>query len=579
MKLRLRPYQQDAVSAVIEHFRENDQSACLVLPTGAGKSLVIAELARLAKGRLLILAHVKELCTQNHDKFVRMGGEAGLFAAGLGKKQAVHAITFATVQSVARNRKAFEGHFSLLIVDECHRLSGEEDSQYAQIVQHLRQANPTLKILGLTATPYRLGMGWIYRYHHRGVVRSAEPRPFEICVYELSLRQMLQGGYLTPPHLIDAPVAQYDFSTLDGDEHGNFPTRPVNELLVRHARVTESIIEQVRELSIGRKGVMIFAATVEHAREIAAYLPGGEVALILGETASSERDAALEAFQRRELKYLVNVAVLTTGFDAPHVDLIALLRPTQSVSLFQQIAGRGLRLCPGKTDCLIIDYAGNGLDLFTPEVGEKKPHQDSQPVSVACPECGFENTFWGLVDETGRATEHYGRRCAALRIDAHGRRAQCEFRYRFKECTRCGAQNDIAARQCERCQQQLTDPDEQLRAALKLKGAQVLRVAGMTFACRGSALIITYHDEDGAQLNERFDFASDGQRGVFYRVFGSRTTSGAAPSRVATAQAAAAQALMFKAPDFVVARKSKRFWDVTERIFDYEGRYRRANER
>ncbi len=575
--MQLRPYQREAVSAAVAHFRKSSEAACIVLPTGAGKSVVIAELARLAKGRLLILAHVKELCAQNHDKFVRLGGSAGLYSAGLGRKQADERIIFASVQSVARNLSAFAGRFSLLIVDECHRLSGDDDSQYGQVVAQLRQGNPELKVLGLTATPFRLGLGWVYQFHHSGVVRSQEPRPFTTCVYDLSLKQMLAGGYLTPPHLVDAPVAQYDFSELTPDRYGALPARPVNELLVRHARVTQSIVEQVTELAAERRGVMLFAATVEHAKEIAGYLPDGEVALILGETSGEQRDEWIDAFKQQRIKYLVNVGVLTTGFDAPHVDLIAILRPTQSVSLFQQIAGRGLRLSPGKKDCLIIDYAGNGFDLFYPEVGERKPESDSQPVTVPCPECGFRNAFWGTVDAAGNVTEHHGRRCAAFRVDTSGKRVQCEFRFRFKECMSCGAQNDIAARQCQACQKPLTDPDEQLKAALQLKDARVLRVAGMTFGVRGSVLSITYHDEDGGELSERFDLGSAGQRAVFERLFAKRTLDGRPAMGLSAAQLTQQQA-RFHAPDFVVARRHKRFWNVKLRIFDYQGRLRRANQ-
>ncbi len=155
---------------------------------------------------------------------------------------------------------------------------------------------------------------------------------------------------------------------------------------------------------------MIFAATVAHAEEIMGYLPAEQAALITGATASAERTALIDAFKARQLKYLVNVAVLTTGFDAPHVDLIAILRPTESVSLYQQIVGRGLRLSPGKEECLILDYAGNPWDLYAPEVGEPKPDSDSEPVQVPCPDCGHANLFWGKRDGE-LVIEHFGRRC------------------------------------------------------------------------------------------------------------------------------------------------------------------------
>ena len=158
----LRPYQRDAVNATLAHFRRKRQPAVIVLPTGAGKSLVIAELARVAKGRVLVLAHVKELVEQNHAKYASYGLEAGVFSAGLERKDAHQKVIFGSIQSVARAPKAFFADFSLLIVDECHRVSMEGDTQYHQVIRALEKANPALCVLGLTATPYRLGFGWIY---------------------------------------------------------------------------------------------------------------------------------------------------------------------------------------------------------------------------------------------------------------------------------------------------------------------------------------------------------------------------------------------------------------------------------
>ncbi len=579
MPVTLRPYQKEAVQAAVRHFRGSDAPACIVLPTGAGKSLVIAELARLAKGKVLVLSHVKELCEQNHKKHAELGGRAGIFAAGLNRKEADEQVTFASVQSVARNLDAFADPRSLLIIDECHRVSGEDESQYGQVTESLRQRNPRLKVLGLTATPYRLGLGWIYRFHHRGMVRSEEPRPFETCIYELSLRKMIEEGFLTRPRIEDAPIAQYDFSVLEQGRFGEYREADVNRLLVSHQRVTEAIVRQVVDLADAgkRRGVMIFAATVDHAREIAGYLPPERTALVLGETSAADRDHRIAAFKRGELHYLVNVAVLTTGFDAPHVDLIAILRPTQSVSLFQQIVGRGLRLAPGKQSCLVVDYAGNGFDVFYPEVGEQKPSRDSLPVEVVCPACDFVNLFWGKKDESGHVLEHFGRRCGHFSVNESGARVRCEYRFRFKECGACTAENDIAARRCCECDAPIIDPDDVLKKCLKLKDAMVLRVAGITFEARGELLSVTYHDEQGETLSERFDLGHAGQRAVFNRVFGRRLASGRRPMRFERAKDVLTLGSLIPAPDFVVARKNKRFWRIQERVFDYVGRFRKAN--
>jgi len=584
---KLRPYQQEAVDATLRHFRKSDESAVIVLPTGAGKSLVIAALARLAKRKILVLTHVKELVEQNHAKYQSYGLAGGIFSAGLKRKESRHQVTFASVQSVSANLDQFRDEYSLVIIDECHRVSGEETSQYQRIIELLRQQNDSLKVLGLTATPYRLAMGWIYRYHYRGFVRGSDEehaKPFQHCIYELPLSYMINRGYLTRPELVNAAVAQYDFSALAQDRFGEYAEKDVNELLSKYKRVTRAIIEQVTGLAADRKGVMIFAATVDHAREITGYLPEQQTALVTGATDLRDRDLLIQRFKQRQLKYLVNVSVLTTGFDAPHVDFIAILRPTQSVSLYQQIVGRGLRLDEGKQDCLVIDYAGNHVNLHHPEVGEPKPNPDSEPVQVFCPGCGFANIFWGKTDNEGRVIEHYGRRCQGLLEPAKGdepaklkgRPQQCDYRFRFKECPHCGAENDIAARNCHQCQKAIIDPDDQLRDALKLKDAMVIRCSGISLKVDGSKLRITYHGEDGEELSESFDFRKPGQRTVFNRLFGRRFANSQAPKVFSSADEVLELQALLPAPDFVIARKQKHYWQVQERVFDYQGSFRKA---
>ncbi|MFC3284598.1 DEAD/DEAH box helicase [Litchfieldella rifensis] len=582
----LRPYQQQAVRRVVEHFRASDEPAVVVLPTGSGKSLVIAELARLARGRVLVLAHVRELVEQNHAKYRAYGLEADIFSAGLGRKESGRQVVFGSVQSVVRNLDAFAapasewGDFTLLVIDECHRVSLEADSSYHQVIDHLRRANPRLKVLGLTATPFRLGQGFIYHRHHHGMVRGETDCFFADCVFEQPLRLMVKQGYLAEPKRIDVAVERYDFSALVPSTRGLFSEDDLNRV-VSGQRVTPGIIAEIVERAHDRRGVMLFAATVAHAEEILGYLPKDEAALIIGNTPSGERERLVDAFKNERLKFLVNVAVLTTGFDAPHVDLIAILRPTESVSLYQQIVGRGLRQAPGKSDCLILDYAGNPWDLYAPEVGSPRPDSGSEPVQVECPACGHANLFWGKRDGE-IVIEHFGRRCQGL-VESDGGRHQCDFRFRFKTCDRCGAENDIAARQCHDCQARLVDPDDKLKEALRLKDALVLRVSGMQLETarngRGlERLKVTYHDEDGATLNEWFALETPPQRAAFAAVFlrdhlrapevAWRPVS---PHEVIEGQS------RLRAPDFVVGRRVGRHWQVREKLFDYIGRYRRAD--
>ena len=577
----LRPYQTEAVKRVVSHFRATSSPAVVVLPTGSGKSLVIAELARLARGRVLVLAHVRELVEQNHAKYQAYGLEADIFSAGLKRKEASRQVVFGSVQSVVRNLEQFnDASFTLLVIDECHRVSLEEDSSYRQVIEHLRSQNPQLKILGLTATPFRLGQGFIYHRHHHGMVRGSEESFFADCVFEQPLRLMVKQGFLAAPKRLDMAIEGYDFSALAPSSSGLFREEELNRVVAGN-RATPGIIAQVVEYAADRQGVMIFAATVAHAEEIMGYLPAEQAALITGATASAERTALIDAFKARQLKYLVNVAVLTTGFDAPHVDLIAILRPTESVSLYQQIVGRGLRLSPGKEECLILDYAGNPWDLYAPEVGEPKPDSDSEPVQVPCPDCGHANLFWGKRDGE-LVIEHFGRRCQGLIEDDAGRRRQCEFRFRFKVCDECGAENDIAARRCHGCEKLLVDADDKLKDALKLKDAKVLRVSGMQLEATTNGrglprLKATYHDEDGESLSEWFALETPAQRRAFYVVFlRAHLRAPGGKWQPTTPDEVVNEQRRLRHPDFVVGRKVGRHFQIRDKLFDYQGRYRKA---
>ncbi|ROP23234.1 DEAD/DEAH box helicase [Vibrio crassostreae] len=573
----LRPYQADSVKSVIHYFRKHQTPAVLVLPTGAGKSLVIAELARLAKGRVLVLAHVKELVEQNHEKYEGYGLKGSIFSAGLGRKETDQQVVFASVQSAVRNLDSFSNQFSLLVIDECHRVPDEKTSSYQKVITHLRENNSGIKVLGLTATPYRLGMGWLYQYHTRGQVRSEEPRFFRDCIFELPIRYLLDEGFLTPARMIDAPVLSYDFSQLKPASTGRYKEAELDMVIEQSKRATPQIVDQIIELAQDKLGIMVFAATVRHAQEILGLLPEGEASIVIGDTPTLERDQIINDFKERKIKFLVNVSVLTTGFDAPHVDLIAILRPTESISLYQQIVGRGLRLSPGKKECLVLDYAGNSYDLYQPEVGDPKPDSDSEIITIPCPACGFNNNFWGKLDSNGFLLEHFGRKCQGYFTDEDtGEREHCNYRFRAKYCGECGADNDIAARICHECDATLVDPDKKLKEALNLKDALVFECLEMDLNVlkddKGkSQLKVTYRGENQAQVHEFWSLTTKKQKQNFKDQFvrphladRHRPFEEASPSKVVAHQH------RFRPPQFVIARKVGRFWKMRDKIFEDE---------
>jgi len=575
---KLRPYQQEAIDKTIQYFQKKREPALVVLPTGAGKSLVIAELAKIAKGRVLILAHVKELVEQNYEKYKSYGLEAGIFSASLGKKDWSQKSIFGSIQSVARAPDDFFKQFSLLIIDECHRVADDGETQYQEVIEKLKKNNPNLCVLGLTATPYRLGVGWIYEVAHNGETKTDQPRFFKQCVYELPLSYMIKNKYLTQPVKVDIPVTSYDFSELT-EKNKMYSLSEVEEIIKNQKRLTPLIVKNIIDITeqFQRKGVMIFSASIKHAEEILSYLPKEDARLVIGDTDIHQRNEIVEDFKRRKFKYLVNVSVLTTGFDAPHVDVIALMRPTESNSLYQQIVGRGLRLDPDKSDCFILDYTGMGHDLFTPEISDKKTISESVAVTIHCPLCGFENNFWGLKDDVGEIIEHYGRKCRGGKLDPRTfETIPCGFRFRYKLCHACGSENDVTARACEKCDATLIDADSKLKQAKLSKNAHVMTPDKVTFDERldknsNPYLEIRYYDCDGQYLSEAHFFSHPSSLKKFQINF---LRSHLKRPELKVEMKSPKDVLKFqkalRLPSFVIARKQDKFWKITEKVFSEE---------
>ena len=494
----LRGYQQDASDAAVEWVRRSIEPCLIEAVTAAGKSHVIADFASrihaMTGKRILCLAPSAELVTQDREKFLATGNPASMFSASAGAKCLRHPVVFGSPLTVKNRISRFQDGYAAVVLDEAHGITPTVRS----IIDAMRAGNPNLRVVGLTATPYRLGDGYIFREWPEGKVNgddTARDPYFAKCVYRITGPDLIEQGFLTPPVIGETGAEHYDTSGLALNSRGQFDADAVDRAYHGHGRKTAAIVADVVARSRDRMGVMLFAATVRHAEEVLASLPPDMSAMITGETPAADRKSIIARFKDRRIKYLVNVAVLTTGFDAPHVDVIAILRKTESVGLLQQIIGRGLRLHPEKKDCQVIDYAGNiethcpDGDLFAPAVTAGKASGDNNGMKCICPDCGAENIFTAKPDtlefktdeagycldltgaqimtEWGPMPAHFGRRCWGQVPVGGGRLERCAYRWTSKPCPECEAPNDIAARYCAECKAEIVDPNEKLKADFK----------------------------------------------------------------------------------------------------------------
>lgn len=519
--MTLRPYQADAAQAALDWMKRSTAPFIIDAATGAGKSHIIAEIARVIHGmtgkRVLCLAPSAELVTQNREKFLATGNKASMFSASAGAKELRHPVVFGSPLTVKNRVSRFLDHYALVILDEAHGIT----PTVLEIIAAMRDGNPNLRVCGLTATPHRLGSGWIFREHDSGRINgedTAREPYFAKCVYKIDARSLIEMGFLTPPVIGKINASGYDTSGLALNSRGQFDADAVDRAYHGHGRKTAAIVGDVVAQAANRKGVMFFAATVKHAHEIMASLPPSLSDVVTGDTPKGKRDDILRRFKAQEIKYLVNVSVLTTGFDASHVDLIAILRKTESVGLLQQIIGRGLRLHPGKADCLVLDYTTNledhcpDGDLFAPVVKAGKAGGDGGGITCVCPDCQYENTFTAspqyldyqkdeagyildldgrqVMSEFGPIPGHYGRRCMGMvQVGKRGEYERCGYRWTFKECPHCAAENDIAARYCTACKGEIVDPNEKLVAdfkALKRDPTQMQTDKVLSMSCAPS---------------------------------------------------------------------------------------------
>lgn len=378
-----RDYQGAAHDSIYQYFSEHTGNPIVAMPTGTGKSIVIADFARTAlwqwgETRILAITHVKELIDQNLKTLLRMWptAPAGVYSAGIGRREHQNNITFAGIQSIYKSADLF-GHVDLVIIDECHLVSVKGTTMYRFLIDELKKRNPKLKVIGFSATPFRLGQGMLTD-HEQGL--------FTDIAFDLTSREafnwLIAQGWLAPlvPKRTDT---QLDVSGVR-IHAGEFILKDLQEHVDKE-RVTLAALEEAAALAGKRNHWLVFASGIQHAEHVTDALKEKfaiNAACVHSKMPDDVRDKNISDFKAGRIQALVNNNILTTGFDYPEVDAIVMLRPTASPVLWVQMLGRGTRpvfesgmptgsveerlaaiKAGPKQNCLVLDFAGNTARL------------------------------------------------------------------------------------------------------------------------------------------------------------------------------------------------------------------------
>lgn len=353
---QLRPYQQQASDAAVAYFNDTRRryNALIVLPTGSGKSLVIADIAARLPGHTLVFQPSKEILEQNYRKLCSYGViDCAVYSASMGQKE-INRITFATIGSAINHPELF-AHFQQIIIDECHLVNPKE-GMYREFLSELR-----CKVLGLTATPYRLSSSQEFGCMLKFLTRT-RPCIFSRLIYQVQVATLLDMGYL-------ARLNYYAMSPMGWDER-NLRVNSTGADYTEKSVVREyeridfysylvSIIRRLLQPKVGghRKGILVFTRFLKEAEQLTKEIPG--CVIVSGETQKAERERILNAFKEGTIKVVANVGVLTTGFDYPELDTVVMARPTMSLALWYQIVGRCIRPHASKKEGWVVDLCGN----------------------------------------------------------------------------------------------------------------------------------------------------------------------------------------------------------------------------
>lgn len=490
----LRPYQLRALEEATAWIRKSRAPCLITAATGAGKSWIIAavalQLRALAPDQVVIILQPSAiLVRQNFEKLISTGAVASVCSASAGIKEIKRPLIYATIGTLENYIEKIEKKIAGVIVDECEYSL----PRTIRLVERIRARSPNVRVVGLTATPYRLGTGYVYAVDAAGKAQGddlAHDPFFAREVVNIPARGLIDDGFLTPVSVATTGADAYEAGALTITAAGTYCEREVEGVFVGKGRKTARICADVVERTRGLMQGVIFAASIAHAEEILASLPRGSARLIEGATNAADRQNMIADLKAGNLKWLVNVGVLTRGFDASNVDHVVLMCATESAAKLQQIIGRTTRLHAGKKIAWVYDYGGNidrhfpnGRDIFDPEIKAVIP-SEGERAEIICPACatpqdatltkefsegafgeGVEMSADGYVVISGVKTDvpaHYARRCAAMLPDGEGGAERCAHFWQWSECEDCAEKNDIAARVCRFCGGELVDPNDPL---------------------------------------------------------------------------------------------------------------------
>jgi DNA repair protein RadD len=360
MQYKLRDYQVDAVKQAIDHLTSYKKPFVIVAATGAGKSLIIADICHKLDEPVLVLQPSKELLEQNYAKLKSYGvDDVAIYSASMKSKE-IGKFTYATIGSIYRKPELFK-HFKYVIIDECHQVNPKNlEGMYTKFLNAINCTN----VCGLTATPYRLQQkyfkenGMMFYTSHLKMINRIHPFFFKKIAYKIETQELIDMGYLSP---IKYRADEVDWDLLEANTTGaDFTQESIdrfwNDKRLKKLALTVKMIDE----NCNRN--LIFCSSIRQAQRAVDMLSdmGVGAALITGDTPPGEREDTVDEFRRGEIKHLVNVGVFTTGFDVPELDCIVLARPTMSLALYYQMVGRGVRIDPARPDKMlrVYDFAG-----------------------------------------------------------------------------------------------------------------------------------------------------------------------------------------------------------------------------